>query len=110
MASASIHILLIAAAFLELGHERDGFVGRAHAEGRDDIDERRFDILGHALGIAADIDVGAVGEPGPQIAADVKHMAKDVETALVDVVASFGARPVNEAVAFVADLKKSGRY
>jgi sulfite reductase (NADPH) flavoprotein alpha-component len=37
-------------------------------------------------------------------------MAKDVERALVDVVASFGARTANDAVAFVAELKKCGRY
>ena len=37
-------------------------------------------------------------------------MAKDVERALIDVVGSFGARPPNEAVSFVADLKKCGRY
>jgi sulfite reductase (NADPH) flavoprotein alpha-component len=37
-------------------------------------------------------------------------MAKDVERALIDVVASFGVRSVDEAVAFVSDLKKHGRY
>ena len=37
-------------------------------------------------------------------------MAKDVERALIDVVATFGLRPSNEAVAFVADMKKNGRY
>jgi sulfite reductase (NADPH) flavoprotein alpha-component len=44
------------------------------------------------------------------VCGDAKHMAKDVERALVDVVATFGARSINEAVAFVADLKKNGRY
>jgi sulfite reductase (NADPH) flavoprotein alpha-component len=37
-------------------------------------------------------------------------MAKDVERALVDVVSEFGARSVDEAIAFVNGLKKSGRY
>jgi sulfite reductase (NADPH) flavoprotein alpha-component len=37
-------------------------------------------------------------------------MGKDVERALVDIVAEHGARSTNEAVAFVADLKKKGRY
>jgi sulfite reductase (NADPH) flavoprotein alpha-component len=37
-------------------------------------------------------------------------MAKDVERALVDIVAQFGARKTDEAIAFVADLKKRGRY
>jgi sulfite reductase (NADPH) flavoprotein alpha-component len=37
-------------------------------------------------------------------------MGKDVERALVNIVAEHGARSINEAVAFVADLKKKGRY
>jgi sulfite reductase (NADPH) flavoprotein alpha-component len=37
-------------------------------------------------------------------------MAKDVERALIDIVAVFGVRSTNEAVAFVTELKKSGRY
>ena len=44
------------------------------------------------------------------VCGDAKHMAKDVERALIDVVATFGARSVNEAVAFVAEMKKNGRY
>jgi len=44
------------------------------------------------------------------VCGDAKHMAKDVERALIDVVASYGVRSVNDAVNFVADLKKSGRY
>jgi sulfite reductase (NADPH) flavoprotein alpha-component len=37
-------------------------------------------------------------------------MAKDVERALIDIVSAHGARSTNEAVAFVAELKKAGRY
>ena len=37
-------------------------------------------------------------------------MGKDVERALVDLIAAHGARSVDEAIAFVADLKKKGRY
>jgi len=44
------------------------------------------------------------------VCGDAQRMAKDVERALVDVVAGFGARSVDEAIAFVAQLKKSGRY
>jgi sulfite reductase (NADPH) flavoprotein alpha-component len=44
------------------------------------------------------------------VCGDAKRMAKDVERALVDIAAQFGARTSDEAVAFVADLKKKGRY
>lgn len=44
------------------------------------------------------------------VCGDAQRMAKDVERALVDVVADFGARSVDAAVAFVAQLKKTGRY
>jgi len=44
------------------------------------------------------------------VCGDAQRMAKDVERALIDIVAQHGARSTNEAVAFVADLKKRGRY
>ena len=37
-------------------------------------------------------------------------MAKDVETALIDIVAEHGARSLDEAVAFVQGLRRAGRY
>ena len=44
------------------------------------------------------------------VCGDAQRMAKDVERALVDIVAEYGARSVDEAIAFVAQLKKAGRY
>jgi sulfite reductase (NADPH) flavoprotein alpha-component len=44
------------------------------------------------------------------VCGDAKRMAKDVERAWVEIVAAYGARTTDEAVAFVANLKKSGRY
>jgi sulfite reductase (NADPH) flavoprotein alpha-component len=44
------------------------------------------------------------------ICGDAKRMAKDVERALVDIVAQFGARTTDEAVNFVGELKKKGRF
>jgi sulfite reductase (NADPH) flavoprotein alpha-component len=37
-------------------------------------------------------------------------MGKDVERALVDLIAAHGARTIDEAITFVADLKRKGRY
>jgi sulfite reductase (NADPH) flavoprotein alpha-component len=44
------------------------------------------------------------------VCGDAKRMAKDVERTLVDIVAQFGARSTDEAVRFVAELKKNGRF
>jgi sulfite reductase (NADPH) flavoprotein alpha-component len=44
------------------------------------------------------------------VCGDAKRMAKDVEGALVEIVAAHGARSTDQAIAFIAELKRSGRY
>jgi sulfite reductase (NADPH) flavoprotein alpha-component len=44
------------------------------------------------------------------VCGDAKRMARDVERALVDIVAQYGARSTDEAVSFVGELKKKGRF
>lgn len=44
------------------------------------------------------------------VCGDAKRMAKDVERALVDIAAEHGKLSSDDAVAFVAGLKKAGRY
>ena len=41
---------------------------------------------------------------------DAKRMARDVDGALIEIVAQHCARTTDEAIALVAGLKKSGRY
>jgi sulfite reductase (NADPH) flavoprotein alpha-component len=44
------------------------------------------------------------------VCGDAKRMAKDVERALVDIVTEHGKRSADAAIAYVAGLKKAGRY
>jgi sulfite reductase (NADPH) flavoprotein alpha-component len=44
------------------------------------------------------------------VCGDAKRMAKDVEGALIEIVAQHGVRTTDQAIAFVADLKKQDRY
>src|SRR6516165_2120036 len=74
----SIDVLLVATLSLEVGDEGDSLVGRSRAVRGDQIHQSALYVLAHGYG-AADIDVGAVGDPRPQIAADLAHAILDIE-------------------------------
>lgn len=59
---------------------------------------------------AAEVWSWLAGGANFYVCGDAKRMAKDVELALVDIVAQHGARSPEEASAFVMELKKKGRY
>ena len=44
-----------------------------------DIDQGALDVLRHAFGVAADIDMRPLGEPTPQLRPDLAHAVLDVE-------------------------------
>ena len=44
------------------------------------------------------------------ICGDAQKMAKDVEHALIEIIAAHGARSPEQAVSFLGDLKKTNRY
>ena len=44
------------------------------------------------------------------VCGDALRMAKDVERALIDVIAEHGKRSPEDAARYVADLKKNDRY
>src|SRR5262249_29090650 len=85
----SIDVLLVATLSLEVGDEGDSLVDRSRAVRGDQIHQGALHILAHGYG-AADIDVRAVGEPSPQLAADLAHAVLDVE--LLGAVARPGER------------------
>lgn len=60
--------------------------------------------------VGADLWAWLVDGAHLYVCGDAKRMAKDVEAALVDIVAKHSARGVDESVAFVNGLKKAGRY
>lgn len=48
--------------------------------------------------------------PHINICGDAKRVTKDVETALVDIVAQHGSMSVNQAIIFITNLRKANRY
>ena len=73
-------------------------------------DEQKFYVQDRMREVGRDLWSWLADGANIYVCGDAKHMAKDVERALVDIVAQYGARKTEEAISFVADLKKSGRY
>ena len=72
--------------------------------------EKKFYVQDRMREVGRDLWTWLAGGAHIYICGDAKRMAKDVERALVDIVAQFGARSADEAIAFVAELKKKGRF
>jgi sulfite reductase (NADPH) flavoprotein alpha-component len=73
-------------------------------------DEQKFYVQDRMREVGRDLWSWLADGANIYVCGDAKHMAKDVERALVDIVAQYGARKTEEAISFVAELKKSGRY
>jgi sulfite reductase (NADPH) flavoprotein alpha-component len=73
-------------------------------------DDRKFYVQDRMREVGRDLWAWLADGACVYVCGDAKNMAKDVERALTDIVAQYGARPSDEAAAFVADLKKRGRY
>src|SRR6202034_928528 len=56
-----------------------GLAGRAAAMHGNDVNERSLDVLRHPQRVTADVDMCAVIEPGPEVAADFTHAMLDVD-------------------------------
>src|SRR5882672_10521128 len=74
-----IDVLLEPALLLEFRDKQHGLVGGPGTALGDDIDQRALAILCHPLGVAADVDVGALRQPRPDFAADFAHAVLHVE-------------------------------
>jgi sulfite reductase (NADPH) flavoprotein alpha-component len=73
-------------------------------------DEQKFYVQDRMREVGRDLWAWIADGAYIYVCGDAMHMAKDVERALVDIVAQYGARKSDEAIAFVAGLKKAGRY
>jgi sulfite reductase (NADPH) flavoprotein alpha-component len=72
--------------------------------------EQKFYVQDRMREVGRDLWVWLTDGAHLYVCGDAKRMAKDVERALVDIVAQHGARTPDQAIAFVAELKKQGRY
>jgi len=74
-----------------------------------DGDEKVY-VQGRMREVGRDLWVWLAGGAHICVCGDAQRMAKDVELALVDIVAQRGVRTQEQAVTLVTELKKQGRY
>ena len=93
---------------LEAMRERGALTRLSLAWSRDGVE--KFYVQDRMREVGADLWRWLAEGAHFYVCGDAKRMAKDVEAALVDIVATYGARTPDEAVAFVSTLKKGARY
>ena len=77
--SFSVHIALVTLVALELLHVFIGLINAFTALVLHDFSQRRIDILGHSLRVAAHEKVGTLGiEPFPNLSGIVVHPVLDI--------------------------------
>ena len=72
--------------------------------------DKKFYVQDRMREVGREFWTWLAGGANVYVCGDAKRMARDVERALVDIVAQFGARTTDEAVSFVGELKKKGRF
>jgi len=73
-------------------------------------DKQKFYVQDRMREVGRDLWAWLADGAHVYVCGDAKRMAKDVERALVDIAVQQGMRTTDEAIAFVGELKKKGRY
>ncbi len=91
------------------GMKAEGFLTRLSLAWSRDAGEK-FYVQDRMREVGRDVWTWLAEGAHVYVCGDAKRMAKDVERALVDIAAQHGARSTDEAVMFVSELKKKGRF
>jgi sulfite reductase (NADPH) flavoprotein alpha-component len=91
------------------GMKTEGFLTRLSLAWSRDAGEK-FYVQDRMREVGRDVWTWLAEGAHVYVCGDAKRMAKDVERALVDIAAQHGARSTDEAVTFVSELKKKGRF
>ena len=77
--SLLVHVLAVALRLLQLLDVGGGLLGRLASRLLDDLVEGGVDILGHARGVAADVEVGTLLEPSEEFLGGLQHAVLDID-------------------------------